>query len=258
MEDRRLGPVVGLGTWNTFDSDAALAREVVAAALEAGCRLVDTSPMYRGAEASLASALRGQRERAAVATKVWADSRAEGREQYGRQLAWYGRIELEQVHNLVRWREHADWLEAERDAGRIDRLGVTHYAASAFDELARAMRTRRFDTVQLPYNPGEREVERELLPLAAELGMGVIVMRPLGSGALLRSVPGDDALAPLRELGITTWPQALLKWALSDERVDVVIPATRSPEHARANAVAGEPPWLGDEERRYIERLAGL
>src|SRR5213075_1015484 len=112
----------------------------------------------------------------------------------------------------------------------IDRLGVTHYAASMFGGLARALRTGRFDVVQLPLNPQERESERELLPLAAELGVAVIVMRPLGEGSLLRRSPPAEVL---EELGVDTWPQALLKWALSDERVDVVIPATTRLEHAR-------------------------
>jgi aryl-alcohol dehydrogenase-like predicted oxidoreductase len=256
MEERRLGPVVGLGTWNTFGGDAALARDVVGAALDAGVQLVDTSPMYGGAEASLASALEGRREQALVATKIWAPSTVEGREQFRRQLAWYGRVDVEQVHNLVAWREHVDWLEVERDADRVGRLGVTHYAASAFGELAGALQSGRFETVQLPYSPMERECERELLPLADELGTAVIVMRPLGSGALVRRRPAADQLAPLRAFGIETWPQALLKWALSDERVDVVIPATRRPERARENAGAGSPPWFGPEERRYVEQLA--
>jgi aryl-alcohol dehydrogenase-like predicted oxidoreductase len=257
METRRLGPVVGLGTWRTFDRDAELAREVVGAALDAGVRLVDSSPMYGGAEASLGSALEGRRDGVTVATKIWADSVAEGRQQFHGQLVWFGRIEVEQVHNLVLWEEHLGWLEEEREAGRIGRLGVTHYASSAFDELARAMRTGRFQTVQLPYNPAERECERELLPLAAELGLAVIVMRPLGSGSLLGQTPSEEELAPLRGFGLETWPQALLKWALSDERIDVVIPATRDPEHAAANAAAGSPPWLGPEERAYVSRLAG-
>ena len=77
------------------------------------------------------------------------------------------------MHNLVAWQEHLPWLEAERDGGRIGRLGVTHYSPGAFDELARALRTRRFDTVQVPLNPRERACERILLPLAAELGVAV-------------------------------------------------------------------------------------
>jgi diketogulonate reductase-like aldo/keto reductase len=256
VETRRLGPVVGLGTWRTFDGDAALAQRVVGAALDAGAAVVDTSPMYGRAEASLGQALAGRRERAVVATKIWSQSVAEGQEQFRRQLGWLGHVDIEQVHNLAAWREQLPWLEQERDAGRIGRLGVTHYSEGAFDELARAMRTGRFATVQLPLNPRQRESERTLLPLAAELGMAVIVMSPLGSGSLVRRAAGPAELAPLREHGVRTWAQALLKWILSDERVDVVIPATSRPERAAENAAAGSPPWFGPEERRLVERLA--
>jgi diketogulonate reductase-like aldo/keto reductase len=256
MESRRLGPVVGLGTWRTFGADAELAERVVGAAFEGGGRLVDSSPMYGGAEESLARALAGRRDGAVVATKIWSGSVEEGREQFRLQVGWFGRIEVEQVHNLVAWREHLPWLEQEQAAGRIGRLGVTHYDRRAFDELAAALQTRCFQSIQLPLNPLERECERRLLPLAAELDVAVIVMRPLGEGALLRRAPSAGRLQPLQELGIETWPQALLKWALSDRRVDVVIPATRDPEHARDNAAAGVPPWLGPEERRLVERLA--
>jgi diketogulonate reductase-like aldo/keto reductase len=255
MEERGLGPVVGLGTSRTFEGDADLARVVVDAALEAGCRLFDTSPMY-GSEEALGIGFEARRREAAVATKIWADTVAEGRKQFEDQLRWFGRVEIEQVHNLVAWEEHLPWLETERDAGQIDRLGVTHWQASEFSELARALRTRRFSTLQVPYNPLERECERELLPLAKELGVAVIVMRPLGDKSRLPNPPPAEELAPLREFGISTWPQALIKWALSDERIDVVIPASRNPDHVRENAAAGEPPWLGPEERALIERLA--
>jgi diketogulonate reductase-like aldo/keto reductase len=251
MEERRLGPVVGVGTWNTFGGDVATAHAVVDAALESGC--LDSSPMYGGAERSLGAALASRRDEVQVATKIWAASVEEGREQYARQVEWFGRVEIEQIHNLQSWEEHLPWLERERDEGCIQRLGVTHYAASRLGDLADALRTRRFDLVQLPLNPQERGCERELLPLAAELGVAVIVMRPLGEGALLRRSPPRDVLA---ELGVETWPQALLKWALSDERVDLVIPATRRPERAQANAAAGEPPWFDVEQRRLVERYA--
>ena len=84
-------------------------------------------------------------------------------------------------------------------------------------------------------------------------------MRPLGgSGApLVRRRPSSNELDPLRAFGIETWPQALLKWALSDPRVDLVIPATSHPERAAENAGAGSPPWFGPDERAYVERLAG-
>jgi diketogulonate reductase-like aldo/keto reductase len=256
MEERRLGPVVGLGTWNTFGGNTALARSVIDASLRVGVELFDSSPMYGGAERSLSAALDGRRDETVIATKIWAQSVGEGRQQLARQREWFGRVDIEQVHNLVAWREHLPWLERERESGAIGRLGVTHYGRSALGELAAALRTRRFETVQVPYNPLERECDRELLPLADELGVAVIVMRPLAEGGLMRRLPPERELEPLREFGVETWAQALLKWVLSDERVDVAIPATRNPEHARSNAKAGSPPWFGPEERDLVERLA--
>jgi aryl-alcohol dehydrogenase-like predicted oxidoreductase len=263
METRALGrsgaqlPVVGLGTWNTFDLPdhrQEVADGVVEAAFAEGTRLVDSSPMYGRAEHVLGRALGPRRSEAFVATKVWTASVAAGRGQYVDQLGFYdGSVDLQQVHNLVAWQEHLDWLEYQREAGRIRYLGATHYSASAFDELARVMRTGRIQAIQIPLNPDEREVEREILPLAEDLGLGVIVMRPLGEGSLL---PGPDP-SLLEPLGVETWAQALIKWALSDPRVTAVIPATTSPEHARENAAAGSPPWFGPDERRLVEQLAG-
>jgi diketogulonate reductase-like aldo/keto reductase len=256
MEERKLGPVVGLGSSGTFGGDTALAREVVSAAIESGSRVVDTSPMYGEAESSLAVAFDGRREEVTLATKIWAQTVEEGREQYRRQLEWFGRVDVQQIHNLVNWEEHLDWIEEERAAGRVGMVGVTHWNRDALPELADALRTGRFEQVQLPYNPAERDCERELLPLAEEQGLAVIVMRPFADGGLLRRWPTAEQLEPLRPFGIETWPQALLKWVLSDERVDVAIPATSKPDRTRENAAAGSPPWLGPEERDYVARLA--
>jgi aryl-alcohol dehydrogenase-like predicted oxidoreductase len=261
METRRLGrngpelAVVGLGTWLTFDvgpERQETADAVVAAILDEGAAVVDSSPMYGRSESVLGRALGRRRDEAFVATKVWTESPDEARMQLEAQLGFFGgHVDLEQVHNLVAWEEHLPWLERERDEGRVGFLGATHYAASAFPELARVMRTRRLDAVQVLYNPVEREVEREILPLAEELGLGVVAMRPLGEGSLL---PGPGRRAP-EPLGVETWSQALLKWALSDPRVHVVIPATSNPAHAHENSAAGKPPWFDHDERRLVENL---
>lgn len=258
METRRVGPVVGLGTYRTFDGDVECARSVVHAALAAGVTSFDSSPMYGDAQSSLGAALAGRRDGTTVATKIWTPSLDEGRAQYEEQRRFFGRVEIEQVHNLVAWEEHLRWLEEEKADGRIDRIGVTHWSAGAFGELERALRSGRFDTVQLPLSLHERESERRVLPLARELGIAVMVMRPFGgTGApLLRRTPSPEELAPLRDFGIETWAQALLKWVLSDPRVDLVIPATSRPARVEENATAGSPPWLGPEERAFVERLA--
>lgn len=252
MDERRLGPVVGLGTWSTFDRDAALAGEVVAAALGAGVRVFDSSPMYGGAEESLSEALAGRRNEAVIATKIWSHSVEEGREQLSRQLAWYGgRVDIEQIHNLTAWREQLAWLE--REEGTIGKLGVTHYQASAFGELSVALRTGKFAVLQVPYNPWERECEQELLPLAAELGVAVIAMRPLGGDGEGRRRRRELTEAEQRALGVETWAQALLSWVLADPRIDLVIPATSKPERAAANVRVAA---FDDEQRALVERLA--
>jgi aryl-alcohol dehydrogenase-like predicted oxidoreductase len=268
MEHRPLGdggpslPVVGMGTWRTFDvrgDDAvAGARRVVDAALAAGARVFDSSPMYGAAEEVLGETLEGRRDESFVATKLWSHSPVEGRHQADRALRFFGgRIDLLQVHNLAAWEAQLETIEDLREAGGVGLAGATHYSPSAFGELAEVMRTGRIQAIQVPYNPHEREVECEILPLAEELGIGVLLMRPLCGGSLVGRAPAPGELEPLREHGVETWSQALLKWALSDPRCTVAIPATSRPERMTENAAAGEPPWLGPDERALVERLAG-
>jgi len=266
MEQRSLGthgpdmPIVGLGTWQRLETAAraGAAEALVAAALDSGIRVFDSSPMYGRAEELLSEALLTRRAEAYVATKVWTSSPAEGQHQLTRALEWFGgRVDLMQIHNLVAWPDHLTMLERAHDAGTVGLIGATHWSANAFSELAAVMRTGRVHAIQIPYNPQETAVEREILPLAEDLGLGVVVMRPFGEGGLLRADPGPDALAPLAPFGVQTWPQALLKWILSDPRCHVAIPATSRPERVAENASAAQPPWLGPDERRLISRLAG-
>src|SRR3954451_10784700 len=269
IEERPLGetsgltvPTVGMGTWQTLDVRGAEAErhahEIVRAALDAGARFLDSSPMYGEAERVLGEGLDERRAEALVATKVWTSDDREAERQVQRALGWYGgRVDLYQVHNLVSWPERLTLLERERDRGAVVAIGATHYSPSAFGELARVMRTGRISAIQIPYNPHEREVEREILPLADELGLGVVVMRPLGGGGLVTRPPADGDLEPLRAFGIQTWAQALLKWVLSDRRCHVAIPATSRRGRMRENAAAGAPPWFDDDARALVARLAG-
>jgi len=268
MDERTLGttrfrvPVVGMGTWRTFDVRGAgperNAHRVVDAAVRAGTRVFDSSPMYGEAERVLGAALRPRRAEVVVLTKVWAPDPAGGRRQIERALEWFGgRVDVYQIHNLVAWQGYLPMLERFRDEGRVGAIGATHYSPSSFGELRRVMDTGRITAIQIPYNPLERDVERDILPRAAELGLGVVVMRPFGERTLMRRPPDAAALAPLRGFGVTTWAQALLKWILSDHRCHIAIPATSNEAHAVENAEAGSPPWFGPEERALVARLAG-
>jgi diketogulonate reductase-like aldo/keto reductase len=263
VETRRLGeegpdvPVIGLGTWRRLEAAATGGGHVavVSRALDVGVRFFDSSPMYGRAEELLADALGERRGEAVVATKVWTASRAEGRRQLDRALGLYGgHVELMQIHNLVAWREHLPLLLAAREDGRIGRIGATHY--SVVRELETVMRTGRVDAIQIPYNPRQREVEQRILPLAADLGLGVVVMRPFGEGELLNLDIDESLLAPLHPFGVRTWAQALLKWGLSDPRCTVAIPATARPQRIDENVAAGQAPWFGPDERELVRRLA--
>jgi aryl-alcohol dehydrogenase-like predicted oxidoreductase len=266
MDRRALGstgldvPAVGMGTWRTFDvrgRDAeARCRAVLDAAYAAGATLFDTSPMYGTAERVLAEAMGARRADALVADKLWTTDDAEAKRQVADALRWYGgRVDIYQVHNLVRLDERLVQLRRMREEGTVRVVGATHYQHAAFPALLSLVTSRAVDQIQIPYNARDRLAERELLPAAADHGVGVIVMRPLGEGALARRAPSAEALAPLAPYGVRTWAQALLKFILSDPRVSCVIPATSSPERMIENAEAGSEPWFGEEEREYVAGL---
>jgi aryl-alcohol dehydrogenase-like predicted oxidoreductase len=267
MERRQLGhsgldvPVVGMGTWKTFDisdrSSIDQRRCLVDICLEHGANLFDSSPMYGAAERVLGEALAGRRDQALIATKVWTPDDTQAERQIHAALSYYeSRVDIYQVHNLVAWQKRLTTLERLRDNGSVRVVGITHYQHSAFGDLMQIMRSGRIGSIQVPYNVRDRVVEDAVLPLSADLGIGVIIMQPLGTGALAARGPESSALAPLADFGVRTWSQALLKWILSDPRVTTVIPATSKSEHAVQNVEAGTPPWFGPEERSYVARLA--
>jgi aryl-alcohol dehydrogenase-like predicted oxidoreductase len=198
--------VVGLGTWRRLEAAAAAGRhrELTDAAIAAGTGLFDTSPMYGDAERLLAGALDGQRDQVVIADKVWTPSAEEGAAQLARAVAWYdGRVDLMQIHNLVAWPAHLTMLQAARDRGQVGLIGATHYSPAAFGDLAELMRAGRIDTVQVPYNPAQREVERTILPLAGRARPGRAADAParwalagyLGRGGRVRHVSAEALCA---------------------------------------------------------------
>jgi aryl-alcohol dehydrogenase-like predicted oxidoreductase len=257
MERRPLGtsgldvPVIGMGTWRTFDT-ADERRPLVEASISAGINLFDSSPMYGRAEGVLGDALQGRRQDVQVATKVWTESPDEGRRQAENALRLFGHIDIYQVHNLLNWKAQLKLLEELRDGGQVTVVGATHYQASAFPELMDVMRTGRLAMIQIPYNPLAQQAARSLLPLAQELGLGVLVLSPLQGGIMQARPRPED----LRSLGVRTWPQAVLKWIAGDPRISCVLTATHLESHARENAEAGDPPWFDPDQRSLVERIA--
>jgi aryl-alcohol dehydrogenase-like predicted oxidoreductase len=267
METRKLGqtglvaPVIGMGTWKTFDVRGAQAErvrvEIVTEALQAGANLFDSSPMYGEAERVLGQALRSRRREAIIATKVWTATFAEGKRQIARALGFFqGHVEIYQIHNLVAWREYLPLLEDMKAQGQTQAIGITHYSRAAFGELHQIMETGRVDAIQIPYNILNRAAENEILPLANDLDLGVIVMSPLGVGALVQREPPRTKWRQFEAMGITSWAQVLLKWIVSDPRVSVTIPATSRPGRMTENAAAGNPPFFDPEQREMLARLA--
>lgn len=241
-------PVIGVGTYQGFDvapgsPEYARLPGVLETLFAAGGSVIDSSPMYGRAEATTGELLAaaGSRKKAFVATKVWTRGRAEGVRQMEESLRLLraDSIDLMQVHNLVDWRTHLATLREWKAAGRLRYIGITHYSAGAYDELAAVMRSERFDFLQINYSLDEREAEKRILPLAAERGMAVLINRPFGGGGLLRRLR-DRPLPPwAAEIGATSWAQLLLKFVLSHPAVTCAIPGTGRPEHMADNARAG-------------------
>lgn len=265
--DRRALPVIGLGTWQTFDVGADVAARgrlggVLARLSELGGAVVDSSPMYGSAEAVVGelAAAQGLRERLFLATKVWTQGRAEGIAQMEESLRRLRspRIELMQVHNLADWRTHLPVLRAWKAEGRIRYLGITHYSAGAHAEVERVLRSEALDFLQINYSLLEPESAQRLLPLAAERGVAVIANRPFAEGALFGRVKGRALPAEAAAHGCRSWAQVFLRWVLAHPAVTCAIPATDRIDHLEDNMAAGLGPLPDLAGQRALARLAGF
>lgn len=255
---------VSMGTWKSFDVRGRVAIEqvsvLVTEALRCGVNLFDTAPMYGEAEAVLGQVLQGRREGIVIATKVLAHDRRAARaeiEESFRKLQ-VEVIDLLQIHNMAAWQDVIPVLEDYKTRGRVRFLGVTDYRTNMFPELMRAMRTDVFDTIQIPYNLGDRVAEREVLPLAHELNLGVLVMTPLcpifDRNRLLRVLQRTD-LSFLKSYGVMTPGQALLKYLLAKSGDVILLPATARRERVGENTMIADGPLLPAEIVVRLERM---
>ncbi|MDR5857469.1 aldo/keto reductase [Caballeronia sp. LZ062] len=255
-------PVVGCGTWRTFDvgDDAARRRElaeVLRVLFAAGGSVIDSSPMYGTSEA-VAGALLTElhaRDKAFIATKVWTEGREEGiaQMQQSMQRLAAPRIDLMQIHNLLDWRTQLATLRDWKAAGRVRYIGITHYTSSAFGQVEAVLRAERVDFVQINYAANDRDAEARLLPLAADRGVAVIVNQPFGGGSLLAELRGRPLPPFAAELGCTSWAQLLLKFVLGNPAVTCVIPGTGRREYMVDNVHAGIGVYPDAALRRRIE-----
>jgi len=259
-------PVVGLGTWQTFDVGSRRpARErlegVLAAFEELGGTLVDSSPMYGSSEevvGDLAAAL-GVQPKLFLATKVWTQGKKDGIEQMTASMRKLrtARIDLMQVHNLVDVQTHLDTLAEWKREGRVRYVGITHYTASGHDAVASLMASAPIDFVQINYSVAEPEAEATVLPLALDRGIAVIANRPFANGALLRRLRHTPLPSWGAEIQCDSWAEALLKFVVSHPAVTCVIPATSDATHLVANMAAARGPMPDASLRRRIAADAG-
>ncbi len=241
-------PVIGLGTWQTFDVDPASAaakplEAVLPAFVKLGARVVDSSPMYGRSEQVIGDlvAKLGIRDSVFLATKVWTRGKQAGINSMERSFARLQtkRIDLMQVHNLV---DVATQLATIRDwkaQGRIRYTGITHYESGAFGDVEKLLRSEKLDFVQINYSIMEREAAERILPLAQERGVAVIINRPFGGGDLFSRVRGKPLPDWASDFDCRSWAQFLLKWIMADSAVTCAIPATNNPKHLEDNLQGG-------------------
>ena len=240
-------PVIGLGTSGPFEvgTDAAARAplaEVLGGFFDAGCTLIDTSPMYSTAEAVLGDLLTpAQQQRAFIATKVWTRGEAEGIAQMQRsmQLLKRERVDLMQIHNLLDLDIHLATLRRWKEEGRIRYIGITHFTVASHADVAAIVQREKLDFVQINYSATTPDAANRLLPLCADRGVAVLVNRAFDDGKIFARLR-DRPLPPwAAEIDCTSWAQLLLKFAIAHPAVTCVIPATGKLRNLQDNVAAG-------------------
>ena len=259
-------PLVGLGTYRGFDvapSDAAYKNlpAVLSALFAKGGTVIDSSPMYGRAEQTTGELLsiHEPRSPAFLATKVWTRGREEGIAQMEEsfRLLQTDRIDLMQIHNLLDWKTHMPTLRRWKEEGRIRYIGITHYTASAYDEVEAVLKAEPLDFLQINYALDDRGVEKRILPLCRERGVAVMCNRPFGGGGLLSRLKDKPLPGWASQVQVNSWPQLALKFLLAHSAVTCVIPGTGNPRYMADNAGAGFGPMLTGAQREQLIDLVG-
>ena len=252
-------PVIGLGTWQTFDVSGAAVQglyPVLQRFHALGGRVIDSSPMYGRSETvtgELMARLNPQ-GRFFLATKVWTRGERAGREQMLESMRRLrmDRIDLMQVHNLVDADTHLRTLAQWKAEGRVRYIGITHYQAGAYDALERYFVRGGIDFVQFNYSLAERSAEQRMLPVAAERRAAVLINRPFAAGDMFGRVRGRPLPAWAAEIDCQSWAQVFLKYIVSHPAVTAVIPATSDVKHLEDNMGAGSGRLPDEALRRRI------
>jgi diketogulonate reductase-like aldo/keto reductase len=241
-------PVIGLGTWRTFDVDLTSDNrrqlgDALSLFVKLGGRVIDTSPMYGRAEDVIGDLTTpiGIRDKLFFATKVWTRGKENGIREMERSMVRLRtkQIDLMQVHNLVDVQTQLATLREWKQQGRIRYFGITHYESGGFAEMEKIMRNEKLDFVQINYSIMEREAEERILPLAQERGIAVIVNRPFGGGDLFNRVRSKSLPEWSAEFDCKSWAQFLLKWIVANSAVTCAIPATGKARHLEDNMQGG-------------------
>jgi len=256
-------PVIGMGTWLTFDvgdnvAERARRRAVLAQFFAAGGGMIDSSPMYGRAERLLGDLLAqvDYKSKLFSATKVWTAFERVGPAQMAESLRLWKlpRIDLMQIHNLLNWRGHLKAVRAGRDEGRWRYIGVTTSHGNKHDEMAVALKSEPWDFMQITYNLDDESAE-PLMNLAAERGIAVIINRPFDGGLLFNRVGARPLPVWAAEIDCGNWASFFLKWVVSHPAVTCAIPATTDPAHMAENMGACLAPLPDAALRRRMAEI---
>ena len=251
-------PAVGLGTAQIFDSNDErtqhAAAQVIGTLAEAGGRVVDTASSYGEAETVLGNAIAraALRDKFFIATKLEEPDAAELKRSLTRLET--AKLDLLQLHNVRDPQQSLAQFKAWQAHGLCRYIGITSTFRGDFAAVEAVLGRERPDFVQIGYSLDDREAEKRILPLAAEVKAGVLTALPLGHGRLFRAVRGQ-AIPDWATGFAGSWAQFFLKYLLGDERVTAVIPGTSDPAHMADNlgAMRGA---LPDQEQR--KRMAAF